>query len=358
MEINPYKALAQRLDALPNGFPPTDSGQELDLLAKIFSAEEATLAAQLRLKKETAKQIAGRLGVGAIEISRPLKAMARRGVITAGRVEGGLGFGLMPFVVGIYEMQVDSLDKELAALFEEYYLSAFGKQLAIEPQVHRVIPVGESIGVDIEIQPYESATQILEQAQDWGVLECICRKQKMLLGDPCHHPIDVCMAISQAPGVFGSGGYIKKVSKSEALATLQRAAEAGLVHSVSNNQQGLSYICNCCTCSCAILRGIAELGIANAVARSHFVNQVEESLCLACGDCLDFCQFDALTMDEVCHVSEVKCVGCGVCVSTCPEGALGLVRRPIEETRPIPRTMTDWMASRARERRLDLSEIL
>ncbi|GMQ79568.1 MAG: 4Fe-4S binding protein [Anaerolineae bacterium] len=358
MEINPYKALAQRLDALPNGFPPTDSGLELDLLAKIFSAEEADLAAQLRLKKETAKQIASRLGAETSEISRHLKAMARRGVITAGRVEGGLGFGLMPFVVGIYEMQVDSLDKELAALFEEYYQRAFGQLLAIEPQVHRVIPVGESIGVGIEIQPYESATEIVEQAQDWGVLECICRKQKMLLGDPCQHPIDVCMAISQAPDVFGSGGYVRKVSKSEALATLRRASEAGLVHSVSNNQQGLAYICNCCTCSCAILRGIAELGIANAVARSNFVNQVEESLCVACGDCLDFCQFDALTMDEVCHVNEVKCVGCGVCVPTCPEDALGLVRRPIEETQPIPRTMTDWMAIRARERRLDLSEIL
>jgi ferredoxin len=358
MDKNPYKALAEGLDALPNGFPSTDDGLELDLLAKIFSAEEAALAAQLRLKKETAKQIADRLGADSIEISRHLKAMARRGVIAAGRIKGGLGFGLMPFVVGIYEMQVDSLDKELAALFEEYYQRAFGQLLAIEPQVHRVIPVGESIGVDIEIQPYESATEILEQAQDWAVLECICRKQKMMLGDPYHHPIDVCMAISQAPGVFGSSEYIRKVSKSEALATLPRAAEAGLVHSVSNNQQGLAYICNCCTCSCAILRGIAELGIANAVARSHFVNQVEESLCLACGDCLDFCQFDALTMDEVCHVNENKCVGCGVCVQICPEAALGLVRRPIEERQSIPRTMTDWMTIRARERRLDLSEIL
>jgi hypothetical protein len=41
MELNPYKALAEGLDALPNGFPSTDDGLELDLLAKIVSAEEA-----------------------------------------------------------------------------------------------------------------------------------------------------------------------------------------------------------------------------------------------------------------------------------------------------------------------------
>lgn len=32
-----YRRLAQRLDALPNGFPATESGAELELLAKIFA---------------------------------------------------------------------------------------------------------------------------------------------------------------------------------------------------------------------------------------------------------------------------------------------------------------------------------
>ena len=32
-----YRKLAQRLDAIPNGFPATESGVELRLLAKIFT---------------------------------------------------------------------------------------------------------------------------------------------------------------------------------------------------------------------------------------------------------------------------------------------------------------------------------
>ncbi len=118
------------------------------------------------------------------------------------------------------------------------------------------------------------------------------------------------------------------MTKDEALHTLRRSAEAGLVHTVGNNQEGLTYICNCCTCSCGILRGIAEFEMANAVARSAFVNTVDADLCLGCGQCEDACQFEALEMGETAIVNGFRCVGCGVCVLACPEGALALVRRP------------------------------
>ena len=62
MNEKPYKQLAQRLDALPNGYPPTDDGVELRLLATLFSEEEAALAAQLKFPYETAERIAGRTG--------------------------------------------------------------------------------------------------------------------------------------------------------------------------------------------------------------------------------------------------------------------------------------------------------
>lgn len=357
METNAYQRLAQRLDSLPNGFPATADGSELRLLAYLFTPDEAELAAQLRLSKETPEQIARRIGGDPQELAARLKAMAKRGLIAVERAEGGLSYGLLPFVVGIYENQIGRIDTDLARLFEDYYRQAFGQVLSIAPSVHRVIPVQESVRVDMEIRPYESAVEIIAQAQAWGVLDCICRKQKALIGEACEHPIDVCMALSDRPNAFDHSPVVRAQTQEQALETLQRATRAGLVHTVSNNQHGVWYICNCCTCSCGILRGLAEMGIANVVARSPFVNRVDETLCVACQDCLEYCQFNALSLNVVAQVNALRCVGCGVCVPVCPEGALGLVRRPPEEIQPIPETERDWMVQRAAARGISLDQV-
>ncbi|MEW5869429.1 MAG: 4Fe-4S binding protein [Chloroflexota bacterium] len=360
-ENEAYRRLAQRLDALPNGFPAAPDGAELRLLARLYTPEQAALAAELRLSLETPPQLAARLpgDLDPEELGAQLKRMARQGLITAGRTPDGLGYGLMPFVVGIYEAQAGRVDAELANLFETYYQQTFGQVLAVQPAIHRVVPIGESIQNNMEVQPFESASQLVRDAQAWGVLDCICRVQKALIGDPCPHPVDVCMTLSQKPGAFDHSPVIHALTMEQALETLNRAAQAGLVHSVSNTQEGISYICNCCTCSCGILRGMAEMGIANVVARSAFVNQVFSELCLGCETCIDYCQFDALSMqDSHVQINALRCVGCGVCVPACPEGALSLARRPEEEVLPVPPTEHDWRLQRSQARHIDLNQVL
>ncbi len=366
MPDDPYRLLATRLDDLPNGFPPTGGGAELRLLARLFTPEEALLAAGLRLTLQTPAEIAAaraaRLPLAAAEdeaaLGVRLKGMARRGLINAGRTERGIGYGLLPFVVGIYEMQSETMDAELARLFEDYYQEAFARGVAVQPPFHRVVPVAETVRVDMQVHPYESAAGLVTANRAWGVVDCICRKQKALIGEPCGHPLDVCMVLSPVPGAFDGSTIVRALSEAEALATLSRAADAGLVHSVSNSRAGVWYICNCCTCSCAVLRGLAELGVANVIARSAFVNEVDEERCGACGACVDLCQFNTLTLDEVARVDKLRCAGCGVCVRACPEHALHLLRRPEAELLPIPAGPREWQAERAAARGLDLSRVL
>src|SRR5512146_963033 len=123
---NTYRRLAEHLDALPNGFPLTKDGKEQRLLAKIFSPEEADLAAQLTSSLETAEEIARRTGLPLEGLNDRLKAMARRGLIEVDRKDNALAFKTMPFIVGIYEMQVHSMDAELAQLVEDYFREGFG----------------------------------------------------------------------------------------------------------------------------------------------------------------------------------------------------------------------------------------
>ncbi len=353
IDLELYRPLAACLDALPNGFPPAADHSELRLLSVLFTPQEARLASALRPEPEPPALVAARCSADPQQVQPMLKSMAKRGLITCTRAEDGLRYALMPFVVGIYEMQVNRIDAELASLFETYYRQAFGRLLAVAPQVHRVIPVQETIKAGLEIAPYESVSAILDRAQAWGVVDCICRKQKALVGDPCEHPLDVCMVLGSTPGMFDASSVVRALSRDQAQATLQRAAAAGLVHSVSNTQEGGWYICNCCTCSCGILRGMADLGLANVVARSAYVNTVDETLCGACLACLDACQFSALSQGQwTVQVDEHRCVGCGVCVPVCPEQALVLVNRPSADFVPPPVSEAEWRSMRLASRGL------
>ena len=358
MDLKPFRSLAERLNALPDGFPPTEDGAELRLLQHLFTAEEAQLASQLRLTKETSIEIATRLALDHATTRDQLKKMSQKGLISAGKVEGGLGFGLEPFVVGIYEHQAGRIDKELAELFEDYYKQTFNIALDVEPQFHRVIPVDESVDIDMEILPYESVTTLIDQANSWGVLDCICRKQKQLIGDACDHPMEVCMVFRERPDAFDGNPVIRALDREGAYAVMRTATEAGLVHTISNKQDGHSYICNCCTCSCGILRGLAEMGMADVVARSPFVSSVDDDLCTKCEICSDFCQFEAITFQETAVVDQTRCVGCGLCALHCPDEAMILERRSPEEVLPVPETITDWRTQRAAARGISMDDVL
>lgn len=338
-----YQKLAQKLDNLPNRFPATESGVEIRLLERIFTPQEATLAAEMELKKIPASVIAGRANVPEKEARRTLKDMVRKRVILFSKGESGLVFGLMPFVVGIYEEMLPRMNEEIARLFEAYFQETQGGITGKGLSVHRVVPVQESIDFEMEIFPYEKASNLLDNAKAWGVRDCICRVQKKLIGDPCHHPVENCLVFAPIEGAFENSEVDRAISKEEALEILHQAEDAGLVHTTGNYRDHNSYICNCCTCSCGILRSVAEFNNSSVIARSDFLVVVNEELCVACGDCLERCQFDALDLDgDICLVDPANCVGCGLCVPACPEDALILIRRPAGEVPPPPDNIRDW----------------
>jgi electron transport complex protein RnfB len=348
-----YRKLAQTLDAIPHGFPATESGAELRLLAKIFTPEEAALVAVMRLNPEPVDQIAARAGADPVIAYHTLKAMARKGLVSFVRKARQLVFGLMPFAVGFYEEQLPRMDRELAELFEEYYQEVRGLFSGHAPPVQRVIPVEEAIPAGIEVYPYERASELLENAKAWGVRDCICRVQQKLVGKGCDRPVENCLSFGPVEGLFDGSETTRAISKEEALRLLREAEEAGLVHSPGNYRDGNYYICNCCTCCCGVLRSVAEFSIPTAIAKSDFFAVVDASACAGCGDCLERCQFGALAVPEdVCVVDAGCCVGCGLCVTVCPTEALYLQRRPEGEIPPPPADYVDWLTQRARARGL------
>ncbi|MFO7883303.1 MAG: ATP-binding protein [Desulfobacteraceae bacterium] len=50
------------------------------------------------------------------------------------------------------------------------------------------------------------------------------------------------------------------------------------------------------------------------------IARIDPDICTQCGDCLERCQFDAISEDFI--IDPITCEGCGVCVYFCPEKAI------------------------------------
>jgi NAD-dependent dihydropyrimidine dehydrogenase PreA subunit len=359
MSTEIYKKLADVLDTLPNGFPATDSGIELNILEKIFTAEEAELFCDLRLTPETAEEISKRTGRPLQGLEEKLTSMWERGEINASNIKGKKKFNMMPWILGIYEFQNKRMDKEFAEMCNEYSMHWGAQFVSFGPQLMQVVPIEKEIPMKQEALVYQQVSNLIEKSESFSVSECICKKNQGLLDNPCDKPTEVCMAFSKEPGYYENHPWVGRViSKSEAYEVLRKAENAGLVHMTSNLESGHSYICNCCGCCCGLLRA-ANMGIPNVV-NSHYYAQIDPENCDACGICAEErCQVSAIEeVDEIYKIIEEKCIGCGLCVSSCPSEAIQLIhKRPEERMAPVENEDA-WFEERAKQRGIDYSSYL
>jgi ferredoxin len=347
-----YRALANHLNSFPQGFPSTEDGVELELLANLFAPAEADFALHLSQSFTPLDTVTGGLDLLVEDPRSLVKAMTSKGLVSMKRGKEGVEVKLLPFIVGFYENQVNRMDETFARLFERYYSFVHQELFSCEPQFHRVVPVNETINTHIEILPEDNVMTLLSSKKAWAVLDCVCRKQKQLIGEGCEHPLRMCLAMSDFPNAFDGLTEMDALDLEGALAILDEASAAGLVHTVANQKGNISYICNCCTCSCGILRGIAETHIANVVARSAYVAKVDQDVCIVCGICEERCQFDAINIADTAEIMSERCVGCGVCAKACPELAITLHLRPSDEILPVPNSFEDWLDARQQARGL------
>lgn len=358
--MGPYERLADTLNRIPNGFTHIEDGTHLRILEWIFSPEEADLASRMKLRGETVEDLADRLGMPIEGLKERLEVMVGKGQIYAWNSDTGRRYALMVFIGGIWENQAERMDKEFAQLVEDYFRKGQGVgHFDTEPAVFRVIPVNKAITAELEVYPFEVAESIIEGAMAWGLRECMCRKQKGVLEQRCEYPLSVCLLFSSRPGAYEEDDLTQTISKEESLQILRNAEEAGLIHCAMNVQQGQSYICNCCTCCCAMLGGLVNLGQPHAFVKSNFIAGVDPNACSGCGECVDRCQFQALNLHaDICRVESPRCVGCGVCSVACPENAISLQPREVPERTAPPESRVEWNRQKAASRGLDMSDLL
>ena len=148
-----YKKLAEHLDQLPGGFAPSKTGADIELLQRLFTPEEAELAIHLSLNRESAQSIAVRSGLPLAKTEESLTEMSRKGLIFSTQKQGTAFYQAVPFVIGIYEFQVNRLDADLIQDIDNYWESIEPRNRPKTIPQLRTIPVEESIEPHLEALP-------------------------------------------------------------------------------------------------------------------------------------------------------------------------------------------------------------
>ena len=337
-----YQNLADHLEQLPGGFISSDTKADQRLLQRLFTLEEAKLAVHLTLDRETVQAIASRAGFPVDETEERLKEMSTKGLIFSILPEDSPAlYQAVPFVIGIFEFQVNNLSKGLVRDLAYYWRARSGSDdKEIIPQI-RTIPIGESIDPHLEVLSYEQVNELVKSKDRFAVAPCICRRTAKMTGGGCDAPEESCLVFGEWADFYVRDGRGRSIDRSEVYEILSKADAANLVLQPSNSIDP-TFICCCCGCCCGILGGLKNNPHPSEVVASAFIANLDPNLCTGCWTCLERCQMQALTEDINCvALNSNRCIGCGLCVSTCPSGALSLVRKQENEKSKIPATIDD-----------------
>ena len=195
--------------------------------------------------------------------------------------------------------------------------------------------------------PYDRVKDLISSQKTIALTNCICRKERQLIGKGCNHIHDTCLYFSHMARYYVENGLARLITVDEAMDVLDRSEKDGLVHSPQNGQHPM-FLCNCCGCCCVGLRGITQLKLRpSQVVRSDFYSVVDGGVCSGCGLCVDRCQVHAIALEgKAARIDRQQCIGCGLCVSTCPTKALNLAHKPAGEVSPVPSSLvkscTGW----------------
>ena len=346
-----YEQLRQRLDDMATGYPATKNGVEIKILKQIFSESDAEMFLMMTPMLETPDSVAERLDLPLDSTAAHLEDMAKRGLLFRQRKDEGVRYGAIPFVVGVFEFQLNTVNKTLALDLEEYYQQVLGKTFqSWSTPVMRSIPINRELVSEWPVAPYEDAIQIIDDQKKIAVAPCICRTTARKAGQGCDKPLETCFLFGSHASYYVENNMGRYIEKEEAKEIIRKNDAAGLVMQPFNSQH-VGGMCSCCGCCCGMLRSLKKQDNPAAAVQSNYFAQIDEEECVGCETCVDRCQMEAIGMQDEKAVIELKrCIGCGLCVSTCPTGAIQLMRKSEEDLYLPPKTGMETYIRIAQER--------
>ena len=357
-----YERVAEKLGVY--GFHK--KGDDIEYLMELFSPEEAKVVSYLAvlLPRKTPEEVAEESSLSLDRVKSALQGAAKKGAVAFFKKEGSYcllwpGPGFLE-LSGMFPSKAGDEDKvrRLGRIMERgFFEGSMGCEIgASDSPWARVVPIEKSLDARSEILPFEKVSGFIEDAERVFLGHCFCRT----MWRHCNNPTETCIFLDFGLDIgfdfLVDEGVLRKIDKGKAYEILENCERAGLVHTAMNSQKGSLFLCNCCTCCCAVLRGLTELHNPRAFVKSNFVPSIDKEKCNKCEACVKICPMGALfyhrghtpdmSDDEIKRFEE-RCIGCGLCATHCPKEAITLVKvRTDIPPQDVVSTLMEYQAKR------------
>ena len=287
----------------------TYSDPEYRILAPIVDDDMCSVMMRMRLEKDfSVDDLVKKTKKSAEFVQEQCDKLVQAGVIRTRTRNGVLCYYYPIWVPGIMEGILSNREQcdrfpDLGKCFEEYTRLRVGMLAPVlgnGVNFMRVMPVMSAIENNTHKASYDELSTLIDSAWAISVGPCSCRRSRRLMGEGCGHlEEDMCLYLNDNAVSFSKSGEHRLISKEEAYEILRRAEDNGLVHEVNQAPgfEGVTAICNCCGCSCYALR-IAELFRSPNGVSSNFIARVNKDNCVACGQCVENCQTNAVRLGQ------------------------------------------------------------
>ena len=331
--------------------------EALPLLRARYTEEEAALLTGMPFAQKPLEELVMLKGMEPERLGEILDRMARKGLVFRDEKDGIPRYGVNDVFFGMrtfgWPGRTDDASRTVAPPANRYWEHGFlDPWEPVREKGLRVLPIMETVENASGVRPYEDAVRLLDSFNYFVVTVCPCKHIKNLDPDEpnCPYPAEVCLHFDRLGHYIVDNGLGREITKQETMEILKKSAEAGLVHGVSNQQEGIDTICNCDPCCCMWFTALFKLKHSGSLTPSNYRVRTRPGMCLGCGLCVKRCPMKALHLEkhpeaknkkgEAAVLDPEMCIGCGVCVYKCKSQSLKLEQR--EVVHDAPRTGRDF----------------
>jgi Na+-translocating ferredoxin:NAD+ oxidoreductase subunit B len=340
-------------------FPQSESFRKM--LGTIMTPEEAALLLECT-ETVTVPALAKKLKTDEKSLAGKLNDLFNRGLIFKGPTQYqfrrgrhyGFAGNVVPLDFDEYKVWVKKWEDENPTREVNAWVEAYKKT---GNPIHRVYPSRLAIKSNPSIKKeellwHEDIEQIFQKAEILIAGPCGCRSgrgmaepmklDKDLKSTRCSHPMWNCFQFHKAvlEETRKRGGDMMVYTYDEAMAKIDEAERAGLIHEGPGNAAVMpGVICNCASDCCGMLIQSQASGedMHTLYTPSRFQATIDQEKCSGCQTCVERCSFSSIQMVKApgskklkAQITPSECYGCGVCVVGCPQQAIkfDLIRAP------------------------------